>query len=106
MELSAREYELIKYALEHDVKLQQEQFEDIGDDIRFEIWLIETKELLNKVSDHLKEIKNCFECGDKVKEISTGRVGELIDIQYEFDRYQLTGTSGWRYSISNLNRFN
>jgi len=57
VDLNTREYELIKYALEHDVKLQEKQLEDIGDDIRFEIWLIETKELLNKVSSHLEEIK-------------------------------------------------
>lgn len=40
--------------------------------------------------------------GDQVRQKLTQLEGELIDIQYEFDRYQLKNMSGWLYGIYDL----
>jgi len=59
MDLDINEYEIIKSALEQDITHQKKQIEDpnFGEDIRFEMWLIETQELHKKVSNHLMELK-------------------------------------------------
>lgn len=53
--LSIRELEILKAALEGDVQRQKYQLNEIGSDIRFEIWLHETEMLLRKVSIRLSK---------------------------------------------------
>lgn len=45
---SAEELEIIKTALESDIKFQKEQLDEIGNDLRFAIWLSETDKLHKK----------------------------------------------------------
>ncbi|MFF2532390.1 hypothetical protein ACFVS2_26110 [Brevibacillus sp. NPDC058079] len=40
--------------------------------------------------------------GDKVITLETGKQWTLTDIQYEHNRYQVEGISGWIYGIDNL----
>jgi hypothetical protein len=42
--------------------------------------------------------------GDTVNVLGRGVIGVVIDIQYEFNRYQLEGVSGWQYGIDNLSK--
>jgi hypothetical protein len=42
--------------------------------------------------------------GDTVKILGQEVTGTILDIQYEFDRYQLEGVSGWQYGIDNLSK--
>jgi hypothetical protein len=42
--------------------------------------------------------------GDAVKVLGEGVIRVILDIQYEFDRYQLDGVSGWQYGIDNLSK--
>jgi hypothetical protein len=49
-----------------------------------------------------KQIK--LKTGNTVKEVTTGIIGKLADIQYEFNRYQFEHISNWRYGIDNLEK--
>lgn len=50
------ELEIIKASLEGDIVLQKKQLEEI-DDIRFEMWLLDTQEIHKKVSIELMNRK-------------------------------------------------
>lgn len=39
-----------------------------------------------------------------IVKISTGGYGIIIDIQYEFNRYQLLGVSNWQLGIENIEK--
>lgn len=58
------------------------------DSVALEVWLVEAA----------PQIK----AGDKVTVRTTGSNGRITDIQYEFDRYQLKGISGWQYGLHNI----
>jgi len=51
-----------------------------------------------------KKAEKKIKPGDKVQVTSTGYQGIIADIQYEFDRYQLTDVSNWQYGIANVQR--
>lgn len=51
--LSESELELLKNILEKDIKDQENELIDL-DDVRFEMWLMETRDILNKVNEALK----------------------------------------------------
>jgi hypothetical protein len=40
--------------------------------------------------------------GDFVKDVTTGEIEIIIDIQYVHNRYQVRGKSGWKYGIENI----
>lgn len=55
--LGINELEIIKSALECDINFQKKQLKEIGNDIRFEMWLDDTQLLHKRISTHLMEMK-------------------------------------------------
>lgn len=43
-----------------------------------------------------------LKCGSPVRIKTTGEYGVLVSLQPEHNRYQLSGKSGWRYGLSNV----
>lgn len=51
--LNESELELLKSILEKDIKDQENDLIDL-DDVRFEMWLMETRDILSKVNEALE----------------------------------------------------